>query len=122
MASMVVLSAMASVNLSVPEQEMEVIVNQLRSDCTLLLSDREGQQALGKLLRHPKGRSLVHAIKGLKRMAVEANVGPIHATLPLSRPVQPSECTFISITISPSLLHPALKWGFYVRSPGGVRA
>ena len=51
MASMVVLSAMASVELSVPKPEMEQIVNQLRTDCTLLLSHREGQEALGRMLR-----------------------------------------------------------------------
>ena len=55
MASMVVLSAMASVELSVPKPEMEQIVNQLRTDCTLLLSHREGQEALGRMLRHSKG-------------------------------------------------------------------
>ena len=43
---MVVLSAMASVELSVPKPEMEQIVYQLRTDCTLLLSHREGQVEL----------------------------------------------------------------------------
>ena len=35
---MVVLSAMAAVEVRMPNQEVEVIVNQLRTDCTLLLS------------------------------------------------------------------------------------
>ena len=47
MASMVVLSAMAAVEVRMPNQEVEVIVNQLRTDCTLLLSDREGPQVGG---------------------------------------------------------------------------
>ena len=53
MASMVVLSAMAAVEVRMPNQEVEVIVNQLRTDCTLLLSAREGQEALGRILRPP---------------------------------------------------------------------
>lgn len=48
MASMVVLSAMAAVEVRMPNQEVEVIVNQLRTDCTLLLSDREGQEHLAE--------------------------------------------------------------------------
>ena len=64
---MVVLSAMAAVEVRMPNQEVEVIVNQLRTDCTLLLSDREGQEALGRILRHPKGMVLMRAIKGLSQ-------------------------------------------------------
>ncbi len=50
-ASMVVLSAVAHVEVRLPQQEVEVIAHRLRCDCNELLSDRMGQEALSRLLR-----------------------------------------------------------------------
>ncbi|MGM9868471.1 MAG: hypothetical protein ACI30R_02435 [Sodaliphilus sp.] len=124
MASMVVLSAMASVELSVPQPEVEQIVNQLRTDCTLLLSHREGQEALGRMLRHPKGRALAQAIKKLKHIGVQLHGAHFAAAyLSQNSSVAPSaSISFISITIPPALLIPELRAGLHVRSPGWAKA
>ena len=124
MASMVVLSAMASVELSVPKPEMEQIVNQLRTDCTLLLSHREGQEALGRMLRHSKGRALAQAFIHLKHIGLQLQDAHFSAAhLPQNRPVAPPESLlFTSLTIPPALLLPEIRAGLHVRSPGCVRA
>lgn len=121
---MVVLSAMASVELSVPKPEMEQIVNQLRTDCTLLLSHREGQEALGRMLRHPKGRALAQAFIHLKHIGLQLQGTHFSvAHLPQNRPVAPLESLlFTSLTIPPALLLPEIRAGLHVRSPGCVRA
>lgn len=103
---------------------MEQIVNQLRTDCTLLLSDRAGQEALGRMLRHPKGRALAQAIKKLKHIGVQLHGAHFAAAhLPQNCTVAPSaSILFVSITIPPALLIPELRAGLHVRSPGWERA
>ena len=126
MASMVVLSAMAAVEVRMPNQEEEVIVNQLRTDCTLLLSDREGQEALGRILRHPKGMVLMRAIKGLSQKHIGGEFTchkSVVATLPkLLIPTQEKSLQFINIPIESALLAPATQSLLRVRAPSIVLA
>ncbi len=121
MASIVVLSAVATVEVRMPNQEVEVIVNQLRTDCSLLLSDREGQEALGRILRHPQGKALMRAIKHFSQKQAGGAQGDHHsvaATLPgLLTPKSDHPLRFISIPISPALLAPAMQSQLRVRAP-----
>lgn len=120
-ASMVVLSAIAAVEVRVPDPEVEVIVNQLRSDCTLLLSDPQGQEALGRILRHPKGEALMRAIKGLKQVQPGGALvrhQSVTATLPdLLVPTSENSLQFISIPTEMALLAPARQSLLRVRAP-----
>lgn len=121
---MVVLSTMAAVEVRVPSQEVEVIVNQLRCDCSLLMSDREGQEALSRLLRHPKGVALARAIKTLshKQMGGEPQCHKsVAATLPnLLLPSAEHSSQFINIPIESALLAPASQSQLRVRAPSIV--
>ena len=123
---MVVLSAMAAVEVRMPNQEVEVIVNQLRTDCTLLLSDREGQEALGRILRPPKGMVLMRAIKGLSQKHIGGEFTShksVAATLPkLLIPTQEKSLQFINIPIESVLLAPATQSLLRVRAPSIVLA
>lgn len=109
-----------------PNQEVEVIVNQLRTDCTLLLSDREGQEALGRILRHPKGMVLMRAIKGLSQKHIGGEFTchkSVAATLPkLLIPTQEKSLQFINIPIESALLAPATQSLLRVRAPSIVLA
>lgn len=120
-ASMVVLSAIAAVEVRVPDPEVEVIVNQLRSDCTLLLSDPQGQEALGRILRHPKGEALMRAIKGLKQVQPGGALvrhQSVAATPPnLLVPTSENSQQFISIPTEMALLAPARQSLLRVRAP-----
>ncbi len=121
MASIVVLSAVATVEVRMPNQEVEVIVNQLRTDCSLLLSDREGQEALGRILRHPQGKALMRAIKHLSQKQAGGALSVHHsvaATLPgLLTPQSEHSLQFISTPIPPALLAPAMQSQLRVRAP-----
>lgn len=121
MASIVVLSAVATVEVRMPSQDVEVIVNQLRSDCTLLLSDREGQEALGRILRHPQGKALMRAIKHLSKKQMGGSLvvpQSVAATLPsLLAPTSEESLQFISIPIDTALLAPAKQSQLRVRAP-----
>lgn len=123
-ASMVVLSAMAAVEVRMPSEDVEVIVNQLRSDCTLLLSDREGQEALGRLLRHPKGEALVRVIRSISQKQIGSELQcqkSVAATLPqLLIPSSGKSLQFTNIPIESALLAPALKSQLRVRAPSIV--
>lgn len=109
-----------------PNQEVEVIVNQLRTDCTLLLSDREGQEALGRILRHPKGMVLMRAIKGLSQKHIGGEFTchkSVAATLPkLLIPTQEKSLQFINIPIESALLAPSTQSLLRVRAPSIVLA
>lgn len=118
---MVMLSAIAAVEVRVPTPEVEVIVNQLRSDCTLLLSDPQGQEALGRILRHPKGEVLMRAIKRLKQVEPGGEVvcqKSVAATLPgLLVPSSEQSLQFINISTENALLAPARRSLLRVRAP-----
>ena len=126
MASMVVLSAMAAVEVRMPNQEVEVIVNQLRTDCTLLLSDREGQEALSKNLHHPKRMELMRTKKAPTQKHIDGEFTShksVAATLPkLLIPTQEKSLQFINIPIESALLAPATQSLLRVRAPSIVLA
>lgn len=111
-ASMVVLSAIGQVEVRLPEQNVEVLVRQLSTDCQLLMSDRAGQLELQRLLRGTKA-SEAESQARVHPAPVKAQACPPQLLVPTAE----SNHHFQSITTDPALLAPAATSRLRTRSP-----
>lgn len=123
-ASMVVLSAVAHVEVCLPQQEVEIIANQLKCDCNELLSDRMGQEALYRLLRmgqrdRQENDDLTPAVTALHRYGgllfpgSQASACPPHLLVPHHTQLY----TLIYIPVDAALWAPATRRQLSIRAP-----
>lgn len=123
-ASMVVLSAVANVEVRLPQGEVDVIVNQLKCDCNELLSDRTGQDALLRLLRMGEKEHLENG-HFLPTALLQSNVhvlpfGNYSGACPpeMLIPRCKRHCTWGHTVVDAALLAPAVRTALHIRAPG----
>lgn len=118
-ASMVVLSSIAQVEVQLPRHEVETMVEELRVNCELLMSDRAGQEALNRLLRQEK--ALPQATSATRCHTLHPAPGHIVALTAVQAALARNHpSSFIHIPIDQALLAPACSNRIRVRSPGAL--
>ena len=80
-ASMVVLSAVATVEVQLPQSEIEVIARQLCTSYDELMSDRAGQEALNRLLRQQSPRQVKQSSSAHEQHAAASACVPEQARI-----------------------------------------
>ena len=115
---MVVLSATAAMEARLPQSEADVIAHQLRINCEQLMSDREGQEVLLRLLRSPQENVSSTVQKAVQRHCLSCS--GVHAK---AMPAQLLETDiaqfyqFINHPIDAALLAPHVSSRIRVRAP-----